>query len=169
MTIQRSTRSSNARAVVSAAMTSFGLVGTIAAGLATAGPAESQDVGAKVYSDFCAVCHQPSGQGNEELYPPLVGSEWVTGDKGRLLRIILQGATGPMSVAGTEYNGVMPPWGATLQDAQIAAVATYIRNTWGNQASPVTTEEVAAVRAATAGRTTPWTSRELTAISTAEK
>lgn len=124
-------------------------------------PVPRQVNGQTVYNDVCAVCHQPSGEGNEETYPPLAGSEWVNGDAGRMVRIVLHGLTGPVSVAGVEFSSVMPPWGATLNDAQVAAVATYVRSSWGNKGSPVTAAEVAAIRAATRARATPWTVREL--------
>jgi len=126
-------------------------------------PAPLQVSGQTVYNDVCAVCHQPSGEGNEEMYPPLAGSEWVNGDAGRMVRIILNGLTGPVEVAGVEYNSVMPAWGATLSDAQLAAVATYVRSAWGNKGSAVSTAEVTAIRAAGRSRTTPWTVRDLMA------
>jgi len=138
------------------------LCATVALGaMVAARPSPRQGNGQTVYNDVCAVCHQPSGEGTEETYPPLAGSEWVNGEAGRMVRIILNGLTGPVSVQGVEFNSVMPPWGATLNDAQVAAVATYVRSSWGNKGGPVTAAEVAAIRAATRARTTPWTVREL--------
>jgi mono/diheme cytochrome c family protein len=134
-----------------------------AAQAAAATPKQLAD-GKQVYATTCAACHQATGEGTAGVFPPLAGSEWVTGDEGKLARIVLQGVTGPMEVAGETYNGMMPPWGGTLKDADIAAVLTYVRNSWGNKAAPVTTARVAAIRAATSSRTTPWTAAELAAV-----
>lgn len=134
---------------------------TVAAKAATpAKPASTAD-GKQIYATTCVACHQVTGEGLPEVYPPLAGSEWVTGDEGTLLRIILHGMTGPIEVQGESFQGVMPPWGAILKDADVAAVATYIRGSWGNKAAPVTTASVARVRAAHAGRTAQWTGPEL--------
>ena len=129
-------------------------------------PAAQAD-GQRVYAQTCSACHQANGVGVGGVFPPLVGSEWVTGDKGRLVRIIMHGLTGPVTVAGEEYESMMPPWGGTLGDPEIAAVSTYIRSSWGNKGDAVTAAEVAAIRAASAGRTTPWTVVDLMAASTA--
>ena len=117
--------------------------------------------GAQVYTATCAACHLPDGTGNGETYPPLAGSEWVTGDEARLVRVILHGLTGPIDVEGESYSGVMPPWGPTLKDEEIAAVATYVRTAWGNKAPAVSAATVARLRAAHASRTAPWTAAEL--------
>jgi mono/diheme cytochrome c family protein len=120
--------------------------------------------GKQVYATTCAACHQATGEGVAGVFPPLVGSEWVPGDEGKLARIILHGITGPIEVAGETYNGMMPPWGGTMKDADIAAVITYVRSAWGNKASPITAAKVASIRAANASRTTPWTAAELAAL-----
>lgn len=127
---------------------------------ATAHLRPQQSDGPRVYSTTCAACHQAKGEGLEGVFPPLVGSEWVA-DEEKLVRIILQGLSGPVDVAGKTYSGVMPGWGEALKDPEIAAVATYIRGAWGNKSAAVTTAKVAAIRAATAARTTPWTVQEL--------
>ncbi|MDP3774640.1 MAG: hypothetical protein Q8Q85_10280, partial [Gemmatimonadales bacterium] len=88
------------------------------------------------------------------------GSEYVTGDAGRLARVVLNGLGGPVTVKGVRYNGAMPPW-KQLGDAELAAVLSYVRASWGNTAGPVTAEDVARERAATESRTAPWTIREL--------
>ena len=98
------------------------------------------------------------------MYPPLAGSEWVTGDEAKVVRILLHGVTGPIEVAGETFNSMMPPWGATLKDADIAAVLTYVRSQWGNKGAPISAAKVASIRAATASRTTPWTAAELAAV-----
>jgi len=125
--------------------------------------------GKKVFATICLVCHQVNGEGIEEKYPPLAGSELATDDDGKIIRIILHGLTGPVEVQGTTFEGLMPPWGPTLKDAEIAAVATYVRGAWGNKAAPVTVARVAAVRAATRSRKTPWTAAELARVVAASK
>ncbi len=132
---------------------------------ATTPPAELPPVvaagldGADEYA-VCATCHQVDGKGLPGTFPPLAGSELLTGPVEKPIAIVLHGLTGPVPVSGTEYNGMMMPWG-TLSDEQIAAILTYERSSWGNTASAVTPEEVAAVRKATASRSTPWTIKEL--------
>lgn len=116
--------------------------------------------GAQVYSSRCANCHQADGQGVTGVFPPLVDSEWVTGEKGVIIRILLHGMQGPVEVNGEVYNGYMPAW-AQLSDAEIAAVITHERQSWTNSASAVLEIEVEAVRALTAGRTEAWTAEEL--------
>jgi mono/diheme cytochrome c family protein len=110
-----------------------------------------------------------NGEGIEEKYPPLAGSELATDDDGKIIRIILHGLTGPVEVQGTTFEGLMPPWGPTLKDAEIAAVATYVRGAWGNKAAPVTVARVTAIRAATKSRKTPWTAAELARVVAATK
>ena len=124
--------------------------------------------GAQIFASTCAACHQAQGEGTDR-YPPLAGSEWVQGDESRVVRIILHGLIGDVEVQGQVYNGAMPAWGPSLSDAEIAAVATYIRSSFGNQALPITAATVAAARAAHAGRTTPWTIPELLLIKVGEK
>ncbi|MDX2060223.1 MAG: cytochrome c [Gemmatimonadales bacterium] len=111
---------------------------------------------------ICQTCHQAEGQGVPGTYPPLAGSEYATGPADRMIAIVLHGMTGPITVNGQTYNNVMAPWGA-LADDQLAATITYVRNSFGNKASAVTAADVAAVRQATASRTTAWTVAELEA------
>ena len=117
--------------------------------------------GEKVYVSRCMSCHQTTGQGISGVFPPLDGTEWVQSDKGRLIRIILHGMMGEATVQGTVYSGAMPPWGSFLDDAEVAAVLSYIRTSWSNDADAVTAKEVALVREATKARKTPWTENEL--------
>ena len=131
---------------------------------ASAAAGESLPDGKQVYATTCAACHQATGEGVSGVFPPLAGSEWVAGDEAKLARIILHGVTGPIEVAGETFNGMMPPWGGTMKDADIAAVITYVRSAWGNKAAPVTAATVASVRAANSSRTTPWTAAELEAV-----
>jgi mono/diheme cytochrome c family protein/glucose/arabinose dehydrogenase len=118
------------------------------------------DAGKQVFAGLCAACHQPTGKGLEGLAPPLAGSEWVNGDPERLVRIVLHGLRGPITVQGRPYNYDMPAAGF-LSDAQVAAVLTYVRREWDHEAAPVAESTVRAVRAATRGRTDAWTAPEL--------
>lgn len=111
--------------------------------------------GAQLFAGKCAACHQASGLGVAGVFPPLAASSWVTGDERVLAQILLHGINGPIRVLDKDYNGLMPPWKA-LSDAEIAAIATYIRSSWGNSAAPVTDATIAAERARTAARTGPW-------------
>lgn len=122
-----------------------------------AAPAEKKDPvveGKKLYNQICFTCHAPTGQGLPGAIPPLAGSEWVTGSEERLVRIVLYGLTGPVKVAGHDYNnpamvafGKVAGGGFNWSDEKIAAVLTYIRQEWGNKAGPITTEQVAAIHA----------------------
>ena len=118
--------------------------------------------GQRVYTTYCAPCHQPSGMGTPGMFPPLGGSEWVNAEgHQRIIRIVLNGLSGPIEVSGAQFNNVMLPWRDTLKDEEIAAVLTFIRSEWGNKSDAVPAAEVTAVRKATEGRSTPWTADEL--------
>ncbi len=123
--------------------------------LTPAVPAAGAVDGAQIFAGKCAACHQATGLGVAGVFPPLAGSPWVLESETRLTQILLHGIQGPIDVLGTTYNGLMPPWNA-LSDEEIAAVATYIRTSWGNTAAPVSAATVAAQRAATAARTAAW-------------
>jgi mono/diheme cytochrome c family protein len=120
--------------------------------------------GKVVYENICALCHNNDGNGKPNQAPTLVGSEWVTGNPNRLVRIPLAGLAGPISVKGENWNLAMPAMGATLSDDDLAAVLTYIRQSWGNKASEVTTEQVKAIRTQVGNRTQPWSGDELKAF-----
>ena len=135
------------------------------------GGAQTQELspaerGKKVYSANCAVCHQPNGLGAAgQGYPPLAGSEWVTGSTKRLGMIVLKGLQGPITVKGQQYGtAVMQPWDKTLSDAKIADVLTYIRQEWGNKAGPVSPAGVAALRKELASHPESYTEAELKAV-----
>lgn len=137
------------------------------AGKGTAPPAASvtprhaPDRGPALYATTCQPCHQATGQGVPGQFPPLAGSSWVTGPEARVVLIVLHGLTGEVEVDGEPFAGLMPAWGAQLSDADLAAVASYVRRSWGNQAAPVTPATVARLRRAHAARTTPWTAAAL--------
>jgi mono/diheme cytochrome c family protein len=118
--------------------------------------------GQRVYANNCASCHQASGQGMPGAFPPVVGSEWVTGRSGNArARILLHGLQGPIEVAGQTYNGAMPAWKDLLKDEEIAAVATYLRQWSPNSAPPVSMEQVSTLRDRHSDRTAMWTADEL--------
>jgi mono/diheme cytochrome c family protein len=118
--------------------------------------------GQGVYTKTCQACHQANGMGLSGAFPPLRGSEWETGAPEQMVRIIMDGLQGPVTVAGKTFNGVMPAWRNQLSDADIAAVATYVRQWKPNNAPSVDAKLVVQVRAATAGRAgKPWTAGEL--------
>jgi mono/diheme cytochrome c family protein len=116
-----------------------------------------------VYEKNCVGCHQGSGKGVPGAFPPVVGSEWVTGSPETLARILLLRLQGPVRVAGASYEGAMTACNDVLKDEEIAAVATYLRQWAPNAAGGVRVSEVAALRAAHAARTAPWTEPELKA------
>jgi hypothetical protein len=89
-----------------------------------------------------------------------VGTSWVE-NKGQIIRILLHGMQGEVEVQGEVYNGNMPAWGSVLDDREIAAVITHVRQSWDNDYGEVTADEVAAVRTATEGRAQPWSAPEL--------
>lgn len=99
--------------------------------------------GGSVFSKNCAVCHQANGQGVPGSFPPLAGNSYVTGDPNKVIHTVLAGMTGKVMVNGKSYNGQMPAWKGKLSNADIAAVITYIRSSWGNKASGVTEAQVA--------------------------
>ncbi len=117
---------------------------------------------------LCFTCHQANGKGLDGQFPPLAGSDWVLGDKERLIKITMHGLMGEIEVNGVKYNNVMAPPGippGSLTDKQIADVLTYIRNDWGNSASSVSPGEVASVRESVKDRAPMqmWTVAELNA------
>jgi len=120
--------------------------------------------GKRVYTANCMLCHQANGMGTPNVYPPLAGSEWVSGTEERMIRIVLHGLNGPITVAGKEYNNAMAPLGAVLKDQQVADVLSYIRQEWGNTGPEVPVEAVTRIRAETADRRAPWTAEELLKI-----
>ena len=98
--------------------------------------------GKQVYMQNCFACHLPNGEGMAGVFPPLASSDYLMADRERAIRIVLKGMSGPVTVNGTEYNGVMPPQGDVLTEDQIADVLTYVTNSWGNSAEPFTADEV---------------------------
>jgi len=141
---------------------------------------EQMSAGKEVYTKIgqggggCVTCHQPTGLGVPLAFPPLAASDWVKGDKDRLIKISLYGLMGEIEVNGLKYNGVMaapgyPP--GSLTDQQVADVLTFIRNSWGNSASAVSPSEVSEVRESIKDRTPMkmWTAEELLSHSKIEQ
>ena len=126
-----------------------------------AAPIPSGADGAKIFAITCAACHLATGLGTEGKVPPLAGSEWVTGNESRLIRIVLHGLTGEVEVQGEMFSGAMPTWGGAFSDEQIASVLTFVRRSWGNKAPAVAADAVAKVRQLYVTRKTPWTAKEL--------
>jgi mono/diheme cytochrome c family protein len=108
-------------------------------------------LGKEIYAreGFCSTCHQPDGGGlSASGFPPLRGTPWVTGSPERLIKLVLKGLLGPINVAGREYPGQVPmtPFEGMLNDSEVAAVLTYVRNSFGNQALPISPELVRQIR-----------------------
>jgi len=121
---------------------------------------------------YCNTCHQGDGKGLEAAgFPPLSGSQWVTGSEDRLIKLVMKGLYGPIEVKGKQYPGQVPmtPYAGMLKDDEMAAVLTYVRNAFGNKAPAVTTEKVKAVRAAIKDKTGFYTPEELLKLHPMEK
>ncbi len=123
--------------------------------VATTQTAAADRLGRRTYN-LCLGCHQIDGQGVPGTTPPLAGSQWVTGDPDRLARIVLDGLQGPIEVRGVVYDQLMPGW-RVLDDERLAAVLSYTRGAWENDAPPVDAALVAQVRERTQDRRQPWT------------
>ena len=116
--------------------------------------------GEAIYNRTCIACHGPEGIGVEGAFPPLDGSDWLTGDPAVPIKILLKGLMGPIEVNGQKFNNVMPPH-VDLSDQDIADVLTYARQRWSNDAAPVTAAESTKIRKEVKDRTTLWTVKEL--------
>lgn len=112
--------------------------------------------GKALYAAQCAACHQPGGKGLAGVFPPLDGSEWVTGNERMLANILLHGIDGEIEVLGVKYQGSMPAF-ERLSDGELAALATWLRSQWSNRAAAVDADTFARERAAQR-RSTPFES-----------
>ncbi len=117
--------------------------------------------GRELYTVVCGACHQPHGNGQEGLAPPLRESEWAVGSEQRIVRIVLHGLRDAVTVKGRKWELNMPAFAEALDDQQIADAITYIRREWGHTANPVSAASVKVVRAANAKREDSWTEAEL--------
>jgi mono/diheme cytochrome c family protein len=121
--------------------------------------------GQQLFHANCELCHNADGMGKPGQAPPMAGSEWVNAEGvNRLIRIPQVGLNGPLTIKGQEWNLAMAPMGAAYSHEDLAAVLTYIRQAWGNQASAVTPDQVKAVRAALAGHPMSYTVEELKSL-----
>lgn len=118
---------------------------------------ELYTLGSKIYTKegYCSTCHQANGKGlSASGFPPLANSKWVTGNEDRLIKLVLKGVMGEMVVNGVKYDGQVPmtAFGGLLGDKEVAAILTYVRNSFGNKAPAVSPEKVKAVRAAVSNK-----------------
>ncbi|MBM3826418.1 MAG: c-type cytochrome, partial [Verrucomicrobia bacterium] len=134
------------------------------------------DLGKEVYfrEAHCMTCHQPDGKGADTpgkpgvgAYPSLVKSDWLEGDPDRVIKIVLNGLYGPMKHAGRIYGDMasgqpaMTGLGQLLKDEEVAAVITYVRQSWGNNLPPVKAADVKRVREATKSKTDMYVAEEV--------
>ena len=135
--------------------------------LATAEHKRQFKEGEALYQQICIACHQIHGNGQQYLAPPLAGSEWVLESEQQLIAIVVDGVMGPIEVMGKTYTvpeiqPMMPGLrhNPDLDDAELAAMMTYVRNAWGNGAAAVTVEAVTRYRESVGARA-PYTAEEL--------
>jgi mono/diheme cytochrome c family protein/glucose/arabinose dehydrogenase len=124
--------------------------------------------GATIFHTVCQTCHGPDGNGISSLAPPLNASNWVQGDKAKLIPIVLYGLTGPVTIAGKSYkapeiSGDMPGIGANKEytDEDIAQVLSFIRNAWNNKAGKIDATDIGNIRKKFKDRQKPFTMEEL--------
>jgi len=112
--------------------------------------------GQKIYyrEGHCVTCHQPNGKGLDPAFPSIEKSPWVTQDADRLIKLAMYGLMGPMEINGKKYDGQVPmtPFAGMLNNDEMAAVLTFVRNSFGNKAAAITPAQVEKVRAANPGR-----------------
>ena len=115
--------------------------------VAGASQANAAADGKAIFNTNCSSCHQANGQGVPGTFPPLAGNPDITAaDPSKVIGIVLHGLNAPITVKGTKYPGGMPAWRSQLSNAEVAAVLTYVRSSWGNKAAAVTEKDVAAVK-----------------------
>jgi len=104
-----------------------------------------EETGATLYTQYCLSCHQKDGSGVPNMYPPILKSDWVNGDKNKIINVLLNGLTGDIVVNGDSYSQVMPKQDY-LTDVQVALLLTYIRQNFENNADAVVPADVAKLR-----------------------
>ncbi len=121
--------------------------------------------GQKIYhrEGHCVTCHQPNGKGLDPAFPSLEKNAWVEGDPERMIKVAMYGLMGPLEINGKKYDGQVPmtPFAGMLKDEEIAAVLTFVRNSFGNKADPIAAPQVKSVRDANPGRVQFWSTEEL--------
>ena len=110
--------------------------------------AQQVEAGSVLFKGTCSTCHQESGQGLADVFPPLAKSDFLSSNPARAIGVVLNGLTGPVTVNGKQFDSVMPPM-SQLNDDEIANILTYVLNSWGNNGSAITAAQVAEVRAKT--------------------
>jgi mono/diheme cytochrome c family protein len=118
--------------------------------------ASLMEKGKQIFTATCQACHQANGAGIPGAFPPLAESEWVNGSPRRMVAIVLHGIQGEITVKGQKFQGVMPPMKDQLKPEDIAAVLTYVRNSFGNKSDLVTPDLAIQVKEATKSRTSSW-------------
>jgi len=108
--------------------------------------AEQVAAGKQLFAGTCSVCHQNTGEGVPNVFPPLAKSDFLAADPKRAISILLHGRTGPITVNGKDFNSVMPPM-TQLADDEIANILTYVLNEWGNPGGRIDKADVAKARA----------------------
>jgi mono/diheme cytochrome c family protein len=106
--------------------------------------AEKIESGRKLFTSICAACHQPTGQGLPNVFPPLAGSDFLNADKNRAIKIVINGRQGEVIVNGRKFNNSMPKF--PLGDDDIANVLTFVYNSFGNAGLEVQPGEVKELR-----------------------
>lgn len=110
-------------------------------------PVEQIEFGKKTFQQVCAACHQTEGGGIANAFPPLAGSDWlVANDKEKVIKVIVNGLSGPITVNDANYNGSMPAM--SLTDEEVANVLTFVYSSWNNSGDKVSVEDVAKARSA---------------------
>lgn len=119
------------------------------------------ELGENIYGRVCSTCHQSNGEGVEGAFPTLVGTDYVNGKVSRFAGIIIHGLYGEMEVNGVSYNGNMPAWGEQISDEEVAAVMTFVRNSFGNNSTDVPIDSIKSYRETFEERTAQWEVGEL--------
>ena len=136
-----------------------------AAGGGAKGAPDPKVVGKALFSANCITCHQATGVGVPDQYPPLAGSEVEIGDAtNQLIAIVLKGLQGPVVIEGKPFNNAMQAWEGQYTDSQLAAILTYVRSDWGNNAPPITADMVKQIRGEFKDRKEQWTWPEVQKI-----
>jgi len=133
--------------------------GTVAVAV-EAKPFDPISRGKKLFMRTCQQCHQADGKGLPGVYPSLAGSAWLLGSDVRPIKILIKGLSGHVTVEGKSFDGNMPPVG-DWKDRDIAAVLTYVRQNWENDAESISEELVTKIREEIKERTKPWTESEI--------
>jgi nitrite reductase (NO-forming) len=109
---------------------------------------QQAQAGSVLFKGTCSTCHQPNGEGLATVFPPLAKSDFLAKSPQRVIEVVLNGLTGPVTVNGLNYNSVMPPM-SQLNDDEVANILTYVNSSWGNTGPAITAKQVAEVRAKT--------------------